>query len=561
MNVETHWSWPEATLVILFMGLVVFWDFQYQPSQRRALRLAAFLMAIGALVFMYLRPALHMEAPHVKGAVFTTPSDQTEKSDLLQNSHRVAIPKYSDPARLPYTFDKIEVHGDGLEPWELMRFEGYELEWSPSDLNEGITAIQVPEILEGVPFQITGNITANEELTLSLIDPEGKSIDQKLSPPDSVFEFKSEVKTAGLFLYKLLGSRGEDTVFLETLPVEVNPSRQANVLLLGSFPSFEWNYLKNHLGDLGFGVASKFQLSRDVSHTEFLNMPNLNLNMVNKKLLQSFKLVIMDAGAFGRLTNRQKREIYQAVELAEVGLFLMIDDFAELSAIATLNAVDGSGEVLVSTAQKQISLLKMPFSINDRKWEKLMFQDQEIGSFTSRGIGKIGFSMIANSHVLELQGASEVYGQLWDQLLSPIIGFDITADQFYVPRFNFIDRQTDISFSYFGQPRVSIDGQTVPPINSPLRPDLWTVSYWPEKQGWHAIQVDGEDKTYFFVHAPKDWEALQRFEKQRYNKLFFATNMVVSREGHLIEKPISPWISFIVFLLAVTGLWLERKLS
>lgn len=560
MNFETHWTWLEVTLLILFIGLIVFWDLRFQPVQRRLLRLPLSLIAVGSLIFLYLEPTLRVDAPQCTGVIFTSPVTSSEKDSILKEGNLVEIP-VSGAQDIPYSINKIQVHGDGLEAWQLERIEGYEIDWYPSDLEEGITAIQVPEILEGTPFQITGEITIREELSLLLVDPEGKVIDQKLVSADTSFQFTSEVNTAGLFLFELLGLRGEDTIFSETLPVEVLPSRQANVLLLGSFPSFEWNYLKNHLGDLGLGVASKFQLSKDVAHTEFLNMPNLNLNGINKKLLQSFKLVIIDGSAFGRLTNRQKRDLYQAVELAEVGLFLMIDELSELESISAMNAVNGNGEVVVPTAEKQISLLKMPFSIRDRNWKPLTFQDQEIGSYTNRGIGKVGFSMVANSHILELQGVPEVYGQFWDQLLSPIIGFDISTDPFHLPASSFIGEQTDISFSYFGQPRVSIDGQLVPPINSPIRPDLWTVSYWPEKQGWHAIQIDGEDQAYFFVHRSNEWEAKQRFEKQQYNQLFFATNEVVIKGEQQIKKPISNWIPFVVFLLAITGLWLERKLS
>lgn len=561
MNFESTWTWPELTLMIVIIGLLVFWDFRYQPAQRRTIRLICSLIAMGALISLYLKPTLKVDAPQRTGAIFTTPITSEKKDSILQDSELIEIPLTRKPGELPYTINTIEVHGHGLESWQLERIEGYDINWNPSALEEGITVIQVPEIVERVPFTISGKASIKGELMLSLIDPEGNAIVQKLAPKSDKFEFTTEVKVAGLFLYELLGIRGQDTIFSETLPVEVLSSRQANVLLLGSFPSFEWNYLKNHLGDLGLGVASKFQLSKDVSHMEFLNMAKLNLNKINKKLLQSFKLLIIDGSTFGQLSTRQKKEIYQAVELAELGLFLMVNELSELESIAKMNAINGKGEVVVSSAEKSLSLLKMPFSVRDQKWDQLTFQDQEVGAYTRRGIGKIGFSMIASSHVLELQGAPEVYGQLWDRLLSPIIGFEIAGNRFNVSAFNFVDRQADIFFSYFGQPRVSIDGEFVPSINSPIRPDLWSFSYWPQKTGWHTIQLEEEDKAYFFVHDSKEWEVLQRYERQQYNEHFFETNTVVTREQQRIEKPVSRWIPFVVFLIAITGLWLERKLG
>lgn len=561
MSLLNDWSSEVIVTAIFVAGLVTFWDFRFRSGQRRALRLLCWLLAIGALICLYLEPAFRVSAPQKAGAIFTAPISAVEKDSILQNKELVEIESAPLLGDIPFFVEEIQLHGDGLDAWQLANLDGYSIDWKRPLLPEGITDLQVPEITEGVPFYISGNLSLKQNLNLVLVDPEGNFTDEQISVAHPRFQFASQVKTAGLFEYRLLALRQRDTVFAERFAVKVEPSRRVNLLLLGSFPSFEWNYLKNHLADLGFGVASRFQLSQEVNHTEFLNLPRLNLATINSKLLEQFRLVLIDGNAFEDLSKRQKQAIFKAVELAEVGLFLMTDDLTTIEKITSINTVRGEGEVSVNTSQKQVPLLKMPFGISDPNWEQVNFQGQEIGTFTRRGIGKIGFSMIANSHILELQGASEVYGQLWDQLLSPVIGFELNENNFYIPQFNFVNGQTDISFSYFGQPQVAIDGHLIPPVNSPVRLDFWTVRYWPMRTGWHTIQVNGKEEASFFVYGPKEWEVLRRSNKQAYNRLFFATNPVEDKQEREIEKPVSRWIAFMAFLLAVGGLWLERKLS
>ncbi len=561
MSFQVQWTWVEVLVVLSVITLVVFWESRFQSNRRRLLRISLWMLAVLALVCLYLEPVSQIPAPKRVGSVFSAPISKSEKDSLLQNRNLIEIADPLDLLQLPYSINEVQVFGDGLEPWQLNALQGYSTIWQAPELTEGITSIHIPKITEGIPFSFSGEAFAKEDVKLTLTDPEGRITSLVVNADESQFQFTSQVNTAGLFEYQLLGLRDLDTLFSETLPVQVEPSGRADLLLLGAFPSFEWNYLKNHLADLGFGVASRFQLSKEVFHSEFLNMPAANLKTLNSKLIEQFKLLILDGKTFEALDNSQKRQIFTALELAEVGLFLMIDDLSELQSVAAINSIQGSGELTVSTSGNQIELLKIPFSINDRHWNPITFQNQEIGAFTQRGIGKIGFSMIANSHVLELQGAPEIYGQLWDQLLSPVIGFDIDDGQYYMPQFHFVDRQTDISFSSFDQPDVSIDGLKVPPINSPIRPDLWTVSYWPKRRGWHTIQVNEQDKEHFFVHSSGEWKQWQRFEKQRYNRLFYETNQYEDKPGKLATRAVTPWIPFLIFLIALTGLWLERKLS
>lgn len=561
MNFQHDWSGVEWVIALIVMALVLFWEFRFQSSRLRSLRLSLWFLIIIALACLYLQPVLEVQATQKTGIIVTAPLGESERDSTLRRKGQMIISNAYDLPDLPYSIDTIRVIGDGMEPTQLSLLEGYQVDFRAAKLTEGIAAIRVPDAIERIPFEVTGDLILERDISLTLIDPEGKAITQEVGTADPIFQFNCEINTPGLFTYQLLGTIDEDTVFTETLPVEVKPAKGANLLMIGAFPSFEWNYLKNHLSDLGFGVASRFQLSQDIYHTEFLNLPAQNLKVINRRLLEQFKLVIIDGETFAELSRPQKSALFQAVELAETGLFLMINELAELQSVGPVNSTRGEGEVQIKTDEKVIDLLKMPFNIQDRNWTSMNFQKQQIGANTQRGIGKIGFSMIANSHVLELQGARELYAQLWDQLLSPIIGFEISESSYYMPQFHFTNQPSDISFSYFGQPEVLIDGELIPAINSPIRPDLWQVTYWPKNQGWHGIQVEGQKKTYFFVHASDSWTTLQRFEKQQYNRLFFATNIYTDHSDKKIEKLVSKWISFAIFLMAITGLWLERKLS
>ena len=550
----------ELLAMLSLFGVVLFWEFRNQPAFRRPIRLMCWTLASSGLAILYWQPAVNTAAPERTAIIFTEGTLAAQREDMIRSGEYIEVSDLTEINEVPYDLKQVLITGDGLLPEQLQTLSDYPIEYQPGSLPEGITHIYVPDITEGLPFTISGRINNRTKMTLVLQDPTSETIPLVLPQGDRSFQFETRVSVAGHYSFQLIGIDQQDTLFREILPVKVQPDQQPNVLLMGAFPSFEFNTLKNHLSDLGFGVASRFQLSRDLFHTEFLNTERINLNRLKAQALSSFKLVIMDGDTWENLPRSERNSVLRAVETAELGLFLLVDDLTPINTIDVIAAVRSKGELAISTPEKQLMLNTLPSRITDPDWVTIPFEKQEVAAYTHRGLGKIGFSLILDSHVLELQGASTTYAAVWNAILAPLMGFDIRDRQFHHSPFAFVDDQLDLSFDDTAAPTVTINGDFIPAINSPLRQDLWSVTYWPQKRGWHDLQVrEGGGFYRFFVHSPHEWQGIRRHQLQEYNRYFAQSNPYTVRSPRLIRKPISLWYGFILFILAMGGLWLERK--
>jgi hypothetical protein len=91
----------------------------------------------------------------------------------------------------------------------------------------------------------------------------------------------------------------------------------------------------------------------------------------------------------------------------------------------------------------------------------------------------------------------------------------------------------------------------------------WTAEYWPRKAGWQKIS-SGDKDTFWYVFEEKDWQSVRASKKIQNTAKFINTNRNVPQQtGKDIRtyKYTFPAIYFfILFLIACSYLWIERKL-
>lgn len=559
MNTAIGSIWA-IVVAFALLAIVLVWEFRYQTSTGRWIRIICWMVALAGLNLLYWQPEFKTRANEREAVIFTEGISEFERDSILQTDAFVEV---SDPYGLknvPYDIRTLHVHGFGLKPEELKSLKEYAINFHATPLPYGITEIFMPEAFAGVPFRIEGVLSSNSGLELILKDPEGNTSRQQVPQGQSEFTFETVASSAGLFDLNFYGLHDSDTVFHEVLPFHVKTNPRSHVLMIGSFPSFELKTLKNHLSDLGFGVASRFRLSREIFHAEFRNMERMAIGKINEQLIREFKLLVMDDQTWQNLSEAIRRTVLLAVESGDLGLFLAVNDLSAIETFGRIRYESQKTELSVSTSGKQLALSALPYKIADPNWTNIEFQKMDIGSFRQYGLGKIGFGLATNSYILELQGAGTEYAVFWDNLLSPVMGFDLQSTRFHHVQFPFVNDQLDVSFDYSGIPEVEINGNPVPVTNSPIRLDFWTGTYWPFRKGWHNIQIEqGDEKYHFFAHAQTEWRALYLSRLKKYNEIFAESSEYKGTSERSIDKPLSKWYGFTTFLLAMSGLWLERK--
>ena len=107
----------------------------------------------------------------------------------------------------------------------------------------------------------------------------------------------------------------------------------------------------------------------------------------------------------------------------------------------------------------------------------------------------------------------------------------------------------------------SIEGFSIPLVRDIDLKEVWRGTTFPRKQGWNRLMLsqDSTEVFNFYVLDTSQWTSLQAVKNIRKNKRYFSQR---EKSIHKIttSKPIEPWWFFIVFLLAMSFLWLEPKL-
>ncbi|MFQ3597373.1 MAG: hypothetical protein SNJ66_03435 [Chloroherpetonaceae bacterium] len=575
----------EQIAVVLLLGVVLatlmlIVELRRPSKKRFALRLALNTIAILALVLLGLESMRLAPTSPKKIALFTdevhsnlldslTQSNAFELFSLIPNSQTKHI---QDVGILARNFPTSEIHlfGNGLNKADLTRLRGRQLFFHQLELPKGIVELSTPQsITLGEALQVKGLVRgkfnrlefkANEMLIDSL-----SNLNE-----ETPFEFSFTPKQSGKLMLSLALDGKE-----EKWGATVRSPEPLSILVLQSKPTFEVKYLQNFLAEKAYRFAMRVMVGKERYREAFLNLPSQSLAPLSRKLLSRFDLVMIDAETLASLTASERRTLENAVAQDGLGIFITELDSVLLRESSLkffqpfrFRAHQAREQSVVGKAFKS-SLISLDAAtvVQDFGVQSLLEDSdgRSVAAFAQKGFGRIAISLVQNAYQWQLEGKREVYASYWAHLFSAIAK-RANETAVSVPTISIVHEPIEFRVqTAIDSPRVLIQEHLQEtPISlrqETLNPRAWRGRYWAKESGWIAFKINGEERAWAFVSDEPMFEALRKEARRKQTEEWLEQQGTASQSEAKIEQDsIVMLLCLLCFVLAMGGLWIERKL-
>ena len=471
---------------------------------------------------------------------------------------------------------KVSVYGDGLTDEELKKLGNIPLEFYPTEKPNGVIACHWKDQLhEGETLTIQGQYhnSSSKALNLKLIGF-GRTLDSTKIAAKAMIKFSLQhpLRHKGQALLKLVALQEKDTLNQEVIPIQTLPKTALKIIILGSSPGFEYNFLKRWLYENQYAIALRNRISKAQYSIEFLNRASIDLNRLSAKLLQKEDVLLIDQEEFENLSASEKQAIKQAVGQG-LGLILLAQ--APNSTEPWLKNLN----LIASKKQEKINQLSIGQTKLSALPEQTLFlmgniADQQVlvydGASTVAlqklyGKGKIVATTLPQSYLWSLAGHQHDYALYWTTLLEAAAR---TFSPIYLLQAegNVPSAMSRLNFS-LTTPTATVplinDGQkTYSSKQNMLFDNRWQVYYWPLQSGWQHLNINNQTQ-HFFVFGNENWQALKATQRITHNLAYASSHPssnALAETTVLTQKPISKWWFFMAFVIAAGFLWAESRL-
>jgi len=570
-------------------------------SRRRFLRVAASLTATAGLGLAAFPPTKISVLPATETAILLTDSYSLDTLRTLQRRLGPAVPVWryaaiaatdtptvQNPAaiwQLSPGLQNLHVLGRGLPVVDVAALSGIQLlghtDARPLGFQQAAwsaeTKLGQSWVVEG-QFEAAGTDPVWVTLRAAGIGRDSVQLPTGRGP----FRLRFAPKAEGRAVYTLEARRQGQRIAQEPVPVQVFPTRPLRILLLAAAPSFELRFLKNELAAQQHAVALRTGLSRGLTQTEFLNLPNPPaLGRLTPALLARFDVILTDASTLADLSGAEAQALQQTIQNGTGGLLLLADGPSlprQLPGATGFRLLPRSAAVATVAqpiqwpeAPTQATAL-LPATLELRPdMQPLVLGPQRLPVAAARrlGQGRVVVTTITESFPWLLQNQPLVYGAYWSRLLTaatPPRTAAITIQPLSRwPRPNIpILLRTDGATSQ----QLNVQAPNAAPVRIALRQDAnvpeWaTGTYWPAAAGWHEAHL-GTTSQWMYVYAPTDWQSPIHQEQQLAAKQAVSDGRTLARASSAsaqVQHATWPrWWGYALFLLGAGLLWLEEKL-
>lgn len=470
---------------------------------------------------------------------------------------------------------KINIYGYGLADEQLKKLTDYQLIFHPSAIPSGIISASWPQKLkfsESLKVQGVYNNTSNKSVKLKLFGM-GLNLDSVTVKPNSTtdFSFNSLPKQDGKAVFNLIALQGNDTLAVEPVPFEVEKKQPLKVLILASFPDFEYKFLKKWLYENQFTIAVRNQISKNKYSTDFLNMKAVNLNQINQALLKNFDLVIIDEDELAAISATNKSSIYNEVNNG-LGLIVRVTNAKPIG--QNFNQYE-----VLSPMEKPLSLK----TSDNLKFGNLNFKQtlflkavsntepiivDETGkilvSSQLNGMGKVLSLAFLSTYQWQLAGKQNDYSRFWSLLLTKSSKKRIENQSFSLAQFASIEEKTRLLINVADNkaPQIALNEVKISPRQNMEISFEWDGYFWAKTDGWHNLSINQKTANVYF-YKKTDWATAKNFNKVNHTANFSTNqlnkNLKSDKIDYLVKEIISKWWFFVGFLLSISFLWYEHR--
>ncbi|WP_293309730.1 hypothetical protein [Pedobacter sp. UBA5917] len=582
-------------VALLLLGFLLYKEIKRPNKARLSWRILANFIAIGCFVLLIvpIKYETHLQqhadeiilltagthpdsVANLKGKKYALPSVD------LKNIKAITIPDLSYFLKTNPNIQKLDIYGYGLDPAALEKLKGYKLSFHPSANPNGIIAANWQGKLktsDALTVQGTYQNTTNKTVKL-LLKGLGKTADSTTigAKSNKIFSFKTTPKQSGKAIYQLIALQQNDTLTKEPIPVQVGDQAPMKVLILASFPDFEYKFLKNWLYENQYPLAFRSQISKNKFASDFLNMDSLNLNQINASTLKKFDILIIDEDELAAISPNERASINVAVN-SGMGLLIRV------SGPKALTTLSGRFNRFESPALKDkplnLSLIEdhskfKPLPIEQALFLKSGEHDQSIIADASgktlvnssiSGAGKTLVSTLSSTYNWLLSGQKTDYASYWSKLLASAAKKRTESLTINIlPQFPTVNQKiriiTDLAASD-KIPTLKMENIALSPRQNMELPFQWDAFYWPQQSGWTNLQINQNIEP-IYIYEKTDWQTLKNQQTLNGMREFIKNSGVTENNTQLkdvvIKEELSIWWFFTGFLLAAAFLWYEARI-
>lgn len=473
----------------------------------------------------------------------------------------------------------LHVFGFGLNEYEL-RANKKPYKFYPADLQNTIREIGWNQSVPlGRPLQVQGSYSNYSGRAVKIIlSAFSIPLDSVTIPSQQTasFQLSTVPLQIGRAVFTLSVLQGKDTIESNPVPVEVTAPQPLRLLLLSSGPDFEKKFLKNWLSQEGFSLAIKTKLTVGKWDHEFINRSPGSRGPLTTSMLREFEIVLADVNALDALSAAEASALLTSVGTAGTGLLVQMDSAVHTPAFYSKPfMLTGSHDSVAHNLQLRISTqstilpltAEAPFFIKQNEGLQTNLRDQQnriLAATALYGAGRVLATTVNNSFVWQLSGQGHRYNLYWQYLLTSVAPKSIQNQSWQLntalPR---KDEPLKIRFrSNSTAPSFQVGETALYPAQDYFLTDEWNTTYWPRRQGWHAVMENAEGRAWLYVYDHNDWTGVKNAERIR-QTILGANNSVsatTSPAGEVSEtKEVAPYYFFLLFVASAGFLWFEKK--
>lgn len=579
----------------VFAIFLVYKELKRTNRARLIWRLIASVILVGAFAALIVPVTYHVKKVEATNELNLITSGATKQSisaikgkaytldsavmTMYQNSRISFIPDLSYHLKLHPEIKNIHLYGYGLQKEELKKLADHVVSFAPVEMPSGIISGNwQPELKATEPLIVQGNYhNATDQPVKLVLFGLGKKMDSltiKAKSSDN-FSLKTIPKQTGKAVYNLIALQGNDTLSKEPIPFMITKKQPINVLVLASFPDFEYKFLKKWLYENQYPVALRSRISKNKYSTDFLNRKEMKLDQIDQSTLKNIAVLIADEEELKALTARERAIIEQQVENG-MGLMLRLIDPKQTNPFKNFNRyeipVPPEKPLAFKLVEENTDLSILPFAqtlflktgVNDQ----VLVEDAKGKAVVSRqlrGMGQLIGTTVSATYQWQLAGKNADYTTFWSTLLNKAsrpVQMEQTVQ--LVPKFPVQNEYTRLIVSGpdAKAPQISMENLNLSPRQNMELPFEWDAVFWPTQMGWNQFKVN-QKVIDFYIYQKSDWQNLKNSNKISDTRYFVDSQnkkQVSSVENNgLIKKEVSKWWFLIAFLMAAFFLWYELR--
>jgi hypothetical protein len=568
MNHELWWvALPLAFLLVL---LFVWKEWRGAFDGRFVINSLVGMLAMGALLLLYLRPALLTE---ISGkAILLTENYRVPQLDSLKAKEKsIPIIRYRSGLNFSKFLDSINevvVLGNGLSSYDFWQLQDVSTTYLKGAVPKGIVKLKYENRLQiGENLFVSGlynQPSSGNRLVLETNGGQGLDSIVLKGATEQGFELESNVKAKGKFVYQL-SEKDSTGVTLNSnpLPVEVVEKEPLRIFIINRFPSFETKYLKNFLAEEGHELVVRSQITKGRYKFEYFNTERRPVYGLAKNELKDFDLVVLDTDTYLGLSKNNKEVFLTLIEDAGLGLFVQPSEnlFRASNEMVRL-------QVERDTRQKNLEvenivLEKYPYKFLNVDSRGIVLENHSYVSVI--GKGRFSTSLLSTTFQLVLDGKTEAYAKIWTTIIAASARDKEVYGAFEkLNEFSFIGEPN--SFSILAEeerPELILNAEyNIPLVKSAVLEDRWQGKTYPTYKGWHSLRLvsDTTVSNNFYVMDSIYWKSVKGLNMIGDNSRFFDKTKNEDTKK-VLSVEISQWWFLFIFLACMGYLWLVPKLK